>query len=94
MGGAQKRDQGLSLADPEGVAMPERSHTPVEGLALLEGYGCDDCVYACASEDSMTVYHKTKHGWYKARAQRWVARMVTTWFNSPNRSYSDAGARQ
>ena len=59
--------EGLRLVVPERVPMPERTHAPINGLALLDGYECKDCVYACPSEDNMKLHHKMKHGWHKAQ---------------------------
>lgn len=63
--------EGLLLADLEGIPVPEPTCAPVDGLALFDGYECEDYGYACPSEDNMTLHHKTKHGWHKADGPRW-----------------------
>ena len=53
--------RGLRLGDPKAVAVPERTRAPVEGLALLEGYECKECGYACVSEEHMSLHCRVKH---------------------------------
>ena len=75
------------MVNSEGVAVPEPACAPIEGLALLEGYECEDCGYACGSKDNMTLHHKMKHGWYKARGPRWRPCKVQTFFIGPHCKY-------
>ena len=79
--------EGLSLVDLARVTVPERTCATVVGLALLDGCECEDCGYACVSEDNMVLHHKRKHGWVKVHGRRWRLGKVQTFFAGNGRKY-------